>query len=275
MSDSVAEQTATIYPTRRDLRDARTGARSDPRTTARTDHRRRPPIAAAAPSRTPVRRRRSVSRTVLSAVVMTFAAGLIATIALPSYAFVPASAAAAHRGGAAAAQRLVVDADVQAADSAPDKVTSTRVATLKRKAIAEKFFGSGAYTGKSAADYLKDPKHPSFSLSAVFHTALKYRGVPYVFGGATPAGFDCSGFVMYVYAQYGISVAHSVHMIDDAGTRISEADAEPGDLVVFNDESHIGFYAGDGEILHAPNTGGVVRVQKLWSSDVHFIRLGI
>jgi cell wall-associated NlpC family hydrolase len=57
--------------------------------------------------------------------------------------------------------------------------------------------------------------------------------------------------------------------------RISQSDARPGDIVVFNDESHDGFYAGDGMILHAPYPGASVRVQPIWTSNVHFIRFGI
>ena len=80
---------------------------------------------------------------------------------------------------------------------------------------------------------------------------------------------------MFVYAQYGVSLPHSVHAQDGIGTQISEADAQPGDVVVFNDDSHDGFYAGNGMILHAPYPGAQVRVQKIWTSNVHFIRFGI
>ncbi|WP_375401306.1 C40 family peptidase [uncultured Amnibacterium sp.] len=208
---------------------------------------------------------------------MTFAAALVATIALPSYAFDPKSAATVSAGGARSdvlghSQNLAVDEGVQEQHAAADSLSATLPAVLKRQAYAQKF---SAYTGPSAADYAKNPAHPSFSLDAVYNTALQYRGVPYVFGGANPSGFDCSGFTMFVYAQYGISLAHSVHMQDAVGTPISPADAQPGDLVIFNDESHEGFYAGDGNILHAPNTGGRVRVQPLWSTAVHFVRLGL
>lgn len=213
----------------------------------------------------------------LSVVVMTFAAALVATIALPSYAFDPKSASTVSAGGARStvlghSQNLAVDGGVHQQHAPVDVMRATQPAVLKRAAFAQKF---SAYTGPSAADYVKNPAHPSFSLDAVYATALKYRGVPYVFGGANPSGFDCSGFTMFVYAQYGISLAHSVHMQDAVGTPISPADAQPGDLVIFNDESHEGFYAGGGNILHAPNTGGSVRVQPLWSTDVHFVRLGL
>lgn len=213
----------------------------------------------------------------LSVVVMTFAAALVATIALPSYAFDPKSAAVVSAGGARSdvlghSQNLAVDSGVHQQHAAVDSMSATQPAVLQREAFAQKF---SAYTGPSAADLVKNPAHPSFSLDAVYKTALHYRGVPYVFGGANPSGFDCSGFTMFVYAQYGIALAHSVHMQDAVGTPISFADAQPGDLVIFNDESHEGFYAGNGNILHAPDVGGSVRVQPLWSTDVHFVRLGL
>lgn len=213
----------------------------------------------------------------LSIVVMTFAAALVATIALPSYAFDPQSASTVSAGGARSdalgySQNLAVDSGVHQQHAEADSLSATLPAVLQRQAYAQKF---SAYTGPSAADFVKNPAHPSFSLDAVYNTALHYRGVPYVFGGANPSGFDCSGFTMFVYAQYGIALAHSVHMQDAVGTPISPADALPGDLVIFNDESHEGFYAGNGNILHAPNTGGSVRVQPLWTNAVHFVRLGL
>lgn len=212
----------------------------------------------------------------MSALVMTFAAGLVATLALPSYAVDPNRQGEAEVGGrsitADGAQEFKAGADVAAAELDRDTFSATSTATLLRQAYATKF---AAYKGPSAADFLKNPGHPSFSLGAVFDTALQYRGVPYVFGGADPSGFDCSGFVMFVYAQYGIALPHSVTAQNLIGTPISEADAQPGDVVMFNDNSHNGFYAGNGMILHAPYPGAQVRVQKLWTSNVHFVRFGI
>jgi cell wall-associated NlpC family hydrolase len=212
----------------------------------------------------------------LSALVMTFAAALVATIALPSYAFDPTRTGNDVIAGRSVAdsgeQQFQADEDVATAKLGRDSFQATTSATLLRREYATQF---ASYSGPSAADYLKNPAHPAFSLDAVFNTALQYRGVPYVFGGADPSGFDCSGFVMFVYAQYGVSLPHSVHSQDEIGTPISEADAQPGDIVVFNDYSHDGFYAGNGMILHAPYPGARVRVQKLWTTDVHFIRFGI
>ena len=111
--------------------------------------------------------------------------------------------------------------------------------------------------------------------AAVYQAALQYVGTPYVFGGATPAGFDCSGFIMYVYAKFGVSLPHSVPRQGALGTTISAAEARPGDVVVFNDGSHDGFYAGNGMILDAPKPGGSVSVRPLWTSAVHYVRFGV
>ncbi|HEV7623180.1 MAG TPA: C40 family peptidase [Amnibacterium sp.] len=214
-----------------------------------------------------------------SAVVMTLAAGLVATLALPSYAFDPShgtrSAARSQSldtttGGDQ--QLPKVASDVQTIKVTRDAVTATTAAELKRAAIAKAY---SAYTGPTAAQLAARAVPSGSGLSGVFATALTYRGVPYVFGGSDPSGFDCSGFVMYVYAKFGVSLPHSVRQQDAIGTRITEAQAQPGDVVVFNDESHDGFYAGNGMILHAPYPGASVREQALWSSDVHFIRFGV
>ncbi|QHC68571.1 hypothetical protein GSU68_12880 [Rathayibacter sp. VKM Ac-2759] len=100
---------------------------------------------------------------------------------------------------------------------------------------------------------------------------MQYQGVPYVFGGADPSGFDCSGFVMYVFAQYGISMPHSSTAQGAMGTPVSLAEAQPGDLVIM--DGHDGFYAGNGNILHAPYEGASVRVQPIWTSDYSIVRI--
>jgi peptidoglycan DL-endopeptidase CwlO len=91
--------------------------------------------------------------------------------------------------------------------------------------------------------------------------ALRYLGVPYVYGGASPGGFDCSGLVMYVYAQLGISLPHYTVAQWDATEPISSP--APGDLVFFDGLGHVGIYIGNGEFVDAPHTGSVVRIDHL------------
>lgn len=92
----------------------------------------------------------------------------------------------------------------------------------------------------------------------VAHTAQKYIGTPYVFGGRSPKGFDCSGLVWYVYKQYGVDLPPSSAKQAGAGQKISRDDLVPGDLVFFQTKGrihHVGLYIGGGKMVHAPGQG--------------------
>jgi cell wall-associated NlpC family hydrolase len=93
--------------------------------------------------------------------------------------------------------------------------------------------------------------------------AMKYLGIPYVWGGATPGGFDCSGLVMYVYAQLGISLPHYAAAQYGFGTPVARDQLQPGDLVFFDGLNHVGIYIGGGQMVHAPQTGDVVNITSL------------
>jgi cell wall-associated NlpC family hydrolase len=96
--------------------------------------------------------------------------------------------------------------------------------------------------------------------------AMQYLGVPYVWGGASPSGFDCSGFTMYVYAQVGVSLPHNAAMQYGLGSAVSRENLAPGDLVFFNGLGHVGLYIGGGQFIHAPHTGDVVKISSLSES---------
>ena len=99
----------------------------------------------------------------------------------------------------------------------------------------------------------------------IIDDAKQYLGVPYVWGGATPSGFDCSGLVQYVYGKEGINLPRVAADQANAGTEVSAADAKPGDLVYFGKPAHhIGIYLGNGMMLDAPHTGASVRIEKVW-----------
>ena len=104
---------------------------------------------------------------------------------------------------------------------------------------------------------------PSSNYSGVVGIAMQYLGTPYVWGGASPSGFDCSGFVMYVYAQVGVSLPHSSYAQYGAGVPVSYDQLQAGDLVFFNGLGHEGIYVGGGMFIHAPHTGDVVKVSSM------------
>jgi peptidoglycan DL-endopeptidase CwlO len=106
---------------------------------------------------------------------------------------------------------------------------------------------------------------PPARFSSVVSIALQYLGTPYVWGGASPSGFDCSGFVMYVYAQVGVSLPHyTVAQWDYPNSvEVPRSALEPGDLVFFAGLGHVGIYVGNGEFVHSPHTGDVVRIDSL------------
>jgi NlpC/P60 family protein/peptidase M23-like protein len=96
--------------------------------------------------------------------------------------------------------------------------------------------------------------------------AKSYLGVPYVWGGASPSGFDCSGLTMYVYGQLGIRLPHYTGDQFNFGPRISRDQLRPGDLVFFDGKTepqHEGMYVGSGKFIHAPHTGDVVKISSL------------
>jgi len=93
--------------------------------------------------------------------------------------------------------------------------------------------------------------------------AMQYLGVPYVWGGSTPSGFDCSGLVMYAYAKVGVSMPHYTGAQYAAFPKVSYSDLQPGDLVFFYGLEHVGMYIGGGMMVHAPHTGDVVRVAPI------------
>jgi cell wall-associated NlpC family hydrolase len=101
--------------------------------------------------------------------------------------------------------------------------------------------------------------------------AQQYLGARYVFGGASPSGFDCTGFVMFVYSQFGVSLPHNETGQLNSGPRVSPEDLQPGDVVVFANTyraglSHTGIFIGDGKFVHAANERTGVVVSNLWDS---------
>jgi peptidoglycan DL-endopeptidase CwlO len=112
-----------------------------------------------------------------------------------------------------------------------------------------------------------DANVPAAQYGSVVSIALQYLGIPYVWGGSSPAtGFDCSGFVAYVYAQVGVSLPHHAASQYSYGTPVPFDQLAPGDLVFFDGLGHVGIYIGGGQFVHAPHTGDVVKTSSLYDS---------
>jgi cell wall-associated NlpC family hydrolase len=102
---------------------------------------------------------------------------------------------------------------------------------------------------------------------AIIETALALRGTPYRWGGSDPSGFDCSGFVQYVFARHGVTLPREARDQFTVGTSIKRSELREGDLVFYSTvakgPSHVGMMIGDGQFVHAPSERGVVRVERV------------
>jgi peptidoglycan DL-endopeptidase CwlO len=177
---------------------------------------------------------------------------------------------AAQRAEAAAAQQQ------HRAAQLASQMQSTVSAIQQR----ENFFNSQAFA-QAASIYQQTGQYPNITVdgNSVGVQALKWAltrvGDPYVWGAAGPSSFDCSGLVMWAYAQVGISLLHYTGDQWNEGEHISRDQLEPGDLVFFfSDISHVGLYVGDGLMVDAPTFGIPVHVEPIyWSSFVGAVRI--
>jgi cell wall-associated NlpC family hydrolase len=120
----------------------------------------------------------------------------------------------------------------------------------------------GAWLARRSED--RRPAEVNASAAAV---AMEYRGTPYVYGGASPSGFDCSGLVSFAFARVGTTVPHNTNAIWGAFPKVPRKDLRVGDLVFFSGLGHVGIYVGRGRYVHSPHSGDVVRVEPLASRD--------
>jgi cell wall-associated NlpC family hydrolase len=132
---------------------------------------------------------------------------------------------------------------------------ATQQANLSSQAVVE-----------SSTDYgvsVSAPPPDGTKASQVIAIAMQYLGVPYVWGGMSPSGFDCSGLVAFAYAQIGISLPHHAASQYGYGMPVSRDQLQPADLVFFNGLGHMGMYIGGDQFIHAPHTGDVVKISSL------------
>lgn len=128
----------------------------------------------------------------------------------------------------------------------------------------ERFVSNQYVDAISEEEYNRKPT----GAQAVVEEAKKYIGTPYVYGGSSPRGFDCSGFTSYVYRQMGVSLNRTAAGQASNGVSVSKSELLPGDLVLFSGYSgggigHVGIYVGDGKMIHSPRTGYTVCIESI------------
>ena len=198
---------------------------------------------------------------------------IFATVALPAYAYRSTDEATAGAATALSTESQSVEVDATAAPVAVtglETYTTTSAAELARIAQAARY---ASYGGPTVRDLLANPPYPGYDPGTIVSIAMQYLGSPYVYGGASPAGFDCSGFTQFVFAHVGISLPHS-SSAQGRMTAIAPEAAMAGDLVITDGGGHVGIYLGDGTMIHAstPSTG--VKISQPWGS-YWFVRVGI
>ena len=176
----------------------------------------------------------------------------------------------------ALAPSVVVPSDVEfdgvglEADSKPAPVIVQAARTTTRAATTSAGGSSASSTAATEVSYA--PVASSGIGGSIVSIARQYVGTPYVYGGKTPAGFDCSGFTSYVYAQLGIDLPRSSGAQRGMGTVIPRSQAKPGDLIW--SPGHVAIYAGGNTQIDAPRPGKSVQFRSIWQSNPTFIRLG-
>ena len=135
---------------------------------------------------------------------------------------------------------------------------------------AERIVAAAESVGVSVPEVVSTPEGigtaPPGVWGGVVGIAMQYLGVPYVWGGASPSGFDCSGLVVYVFAQAGRpGLPHYTGSLWQMGVAVSRDQLQAGDLVFFNGLGHMGIYIGGGQMIHSPHTGDVVKISDITS----------
>ncbi|WP_138760366.1 C40 family peptidase [Modestobacter altitudinis] len=180
--------------------------------------------------------------------------------------------ARAEAAAAAAARAAAADAAARASQAA-SRADRTQSGSASSSSAGSSSAGSSS-TGSSssstapaapaAAAPAAAPAAAGGAAATAVSTALAQQGDPYVWAAAGPSSFDCSGLVQYAYAAAGISLPHSSSAQARMGTAVTRAQLQPGDLIAFySPVSHIGIYIGNGQMVHAPTSGDVVKVASI------------
>ncbi len=167
----------------------------------------------------------------------------------------------------AAAERKAAEAKAAAEAAAKKKAEEEAKKKAEAAAKAAKSSSKSSSSSSKSGSYTTPPS--SSKGQSIVNTAKRYLGVRYVWGGTSPKGFDCSGLVQYVCKQNGISVSRTSAAQFGNGKAVNKSDLQPGDLVFFAKNGrvhHVGIYIGNGQMIHAPQTGDVVKIASMETS---------
>lgn len=284
-SESIKNPVPVVPSSRRERRELESRAPS----VAKASIERRPiaRVATLAPvtAKPRIKAKRPTKRGVASTVVMSFAAALVATMALPAYAFSangmfnPNTSAAALTAGqqtlrVAGSSTLVVSRDDYHAPT-----TEELNAARREEAAAAAALRFVAVSQPVNRTFTVNPPSGPYSGQAIVDFAMQFVDrIKYSSGSRPEEGFGCDGLTQYVFGQFGIYLPRTVSNQAAAGVRIDPADAQPGDLMIYP-VGHVAIYAGNdnGRIMEidSPDWGRMVTYRETWTSNYYFVRVGI
>jgi cell wall-associated NlpC family hydrolase len=151
-----------------------------------------------------------------------------------------------------------------------------RVPSLLTRAGTASVLTFAAFGGGIAVPGLSSEAQAATLGSKALKVAASKKGAPYRYGATGPSAFDCSGLTLYSFKKAGRTLPRTAAQQYNRTTRVSATNRKPGDLVFFHSRSqvyHVGIYAGSGKLWHAPKSGDVVRLQKIWTKSVLYGRV--